>query len=146
MIRLTCTMWHFFSDVKSRIYLEVRFFLQRLHISSTITAQKMKFSINDFFSKCDQIRMKLRIWSHLLKKSLMENFIFCAVNWDSISKKKIQITKQKLWQSTLSTQGREDIHICLCLNARYKTKRRSQYNEQHFNKNGGISILDMELT
>ena len=35
----------------------------------------MKFSIQDFFSKCDQIRSKLRIWSHLLKKS----FIFCAV-------------------------------------------------------------------
>ena len=29
-------------------------------------------------SKCDQIRRKLHIWSHLLKKSLMENFIFCA--------------------------------------------------------------------
>ena len=43
------------------------------------TAQKMKFSIKDFFSKCDQVRRKLRIWSHLLKKSLMENFIFCAV-------------------------------------------------------------------
>ena len=40
----------------------------------------MKFSIADFFSKCDQIRRKLRIWSHLLKKSLRENFIFCAVN------------------------------------------------------------------
>ena len=34
------------------------------------------FSIKDFFGKCDQIRRKLRIWSHLLKKSLMENFIF----------------------------------------------------------------------
>ena len=33
------------------------------------TAQKMKFSIKDFFSKCDQIRS-------LLKKSLMENSIF----------------------------------------------------------------------
>ena len=39
----------------------------------------MKFSIKDFFSKCDQIRNFLRIWSHLLKKSLIENFIFCAV-------------------------------------------------------------------
>ena len=45
-----------------------------------ITAQKMKFSIKDFFSQCDQIRRKLWIWSHLLKKSLMGNFIFCAVN------------------------------------------------------------------
>ena len=39
----------------------------------------MKFFIKDFFSKCDQIRSFLRIWSHLLKKYLMENFIFCAV-------------------------------------------------------------------
>ena len=40
------------------------------------TAQKMKVSTKDFFSKCDHIRSFLRIWSHLLKKSLMENFIF----------------------------------------------------------------------
>ena len=39
----------------------------------------MKFSIKDFFSNCDQTHRKLRIWSHLLKKFLMENFIFCAV-------------------------------------------------------------------
>ena len=43
------------------------------------TTQKMKFSIKDFFSKCEQIRRKLRIWSQLLKKSLIENFIFWAV-------------------------------------------------------------------
>ena len=29
----------------------------------------MKFSINDIRSSCDQIRRKLRIWSHLLKIS-----------------------------------------------------------------------------
>ena len=46
---------------------------------SNYIAQKMKFCIKDFFSKCAQIRRKLRIWSHLLKKFLMENFIFCAV-------------------------------------------------------------------
>ena len=33
-------------------------------------------TIMDFFNKCDQIRRKLRIWPHLLKKSLMENFFF----------------------------------------------------------------------
>ena len=43
------------------------------------TAQKMKFSIKDFYSKCDQIRSFLPIWSDLLKKSLMKNLIFCAV-------------------------------------------------------------------
>ena len=40
-----------------------------------ITVQKMKFSIKDSLSKCDQIRRKWRIWSHVLKKSL----ILCAV-------------------------------------------------------------------
>ena len=45
----------------------------------TTTAQKTRFSIEDFFSKCDQIRSFLRIWSHLLEKFLMENFILCAV-------------------------------------------------------------------
>ena len=43
------------------------------------TAQKMKFSIEDFFSKCYQIHSFPHIWSHLLEESLMENFIFCAV-------------------------------------------------------------------
>ena len=43
------------------------------------TAQEIKFPIKDFFSKCDQIHKKLWIWSYLLKKSLMENFIFCAL-------------------------------------------------------------------
>ena len=39
----------------------------------------MNFFIKNFISKCDQIRRKLRIWSHLLIKSLMGNFIFSAV-------------------------------------------------------------------
>ena len=43
------------------------------------TAQKMKFYVKDFFSNSDQIRRKLQIWSHLLKISLTENFIFWAV-------------------------------------------------------------------
>ena len=47
-----------------------------LHAAFSGTTQKMKFSIKNFFSKCHQTHRKLRIWSHLLKKSLMENFIF----------------------------------------------------------------------
>ena len=40
----------------------------------------MKFSLKDFFSKYDQIRSFLWICSYLLKKSIMENFIFlCSV-------------------------------------------------------------------
>ena len=37
------------------------------------------FTDKDFFCKYDQICRKLRIWSYLLKKFLMENFIFCSV-------------------------------------------------------------------
>ena len=40
------------------------------------TAQKMKTFINDFFSKCDQIRGKLRIWSYLLKEILYGKLYF----------------------------------------------------------------------
>ena len=60
-----------------------------LHATSFIHNQNSphKFSIKDFFSKCDQIRSKLedapgsllRIWSHLLKKPIMENFVFYTV-------------------------------------------------------------------
>ena len=34
-------------------------------VKSILTEQKMKFSIKDFFSKCDQISSFLRIWSHI---------------------------------------------------------------------------------
>ena len=64
------------------------------------TAQKMKFSIIYFFSK-------LRIWSHLLQKSSVENLIFCALinahsifSWRTkhgqLSKHKAMVTYQKL--------------------------------------------------
>ena len=54
-------------------------------------AQKMKFSIKDFFRKCYQIRSFLRVWSHLLKKSLMENFIFCAVKYSNLLRTQVEI-------------------------------------------------------
>ena len=47
-----------------------------IRVSNEI-AQKMKVSIYDLFSKCDQIHKKLLIWSYLRKKSLMENYIVC---------------------------------------------------------------------
>ena len=48
-------------------------------ICNLCTAQKAKFSIKDFFKKCDQILWKLRIWSHLVKKSFLRNVFF--VQW-----------------------------------------------------------------
>ena len=61
--------WSFCDMVNLKISIQV-YFIQ--HCTK-------KFSIKDFFSKYDQIHSFLRIWSHLLKKSLMENSIFCAV-------------------------------------------------------------------
>ena len=55
------------------------FFCRRLH-------KKMKFPIQDFCSKCNQICSFPRIWTHLLKKSLMENLIFCAVLSSSVGR------------------------------------------------------------
>ena len=64
------------SSVCFKVYETWTYFF--LWSSVTFTIQKMKFFIKDFFSKCDQIRSFLQIWSHLLKKSLMETFIFCS--------------------------------------------------------------------
>ena len=59
--------------------------------------KKMKFTINDFFSKYDHIRSFLRIWSHLLNKSLMENFIFLCTDCAArISLLLIVIVEQRL--------------------------------------------------
>ena len=79
----------------------------------TFTAQKMKFSIMDFLSKCDQIPRKLQIWQHWLKKSLMRNFIFCAII-PAKSRKNICANFQK---NLVLTERLKDtaIYIRLCL-------------------------------
>ena len=74
-----------------------------------ITAQKMRFSIKDFFSKCDHIRSSLvsRIWLHLLKKSLMENLIFRAVKLSNyrIVKNKFQYLVGKSQINSMRLSG-----------------------------------------
>ena len=62
----------------------------------------MKFSIKDFFSQCDQIRNILRIWSHLRKKSLMENFIFCVMQQYSWKSYLYELQKRIIWQKTFT--------------------------------------------
>ena len=62
--------------------LRKRFVLERMQNYWTCTTQKMKFSIKDFLRK-------LQIWSHLLKKPLMENFIFCAIPKKLIYKRNV---------------------------------------------------------
>ena len=60
--------------------------------------KKIKFSIMDFFSTCDQIRS-------LLKKSLLENLIFCAVKTSVIKRDKhcTVISKHLLVQNNRNT-------------------------------------------
>ena len=60
------------------------FYLARCQIVTvksfqTTLHKKLRFFIKDFCSNCDRFNSFLRIWSHLLKKSLMKNIIFCAV-------------------------------------------------------------------
>ena len=65
-----------------RAYLSISLSIY-LSIYLSITAQKNEvFHYGFLFSKCNQIRSFLRIWSYLLKKLVMENFILCAVNID----------------------------------------------------------------
>ena len=70
------------SDVSILVFRAME--LHLLLFIRSVTARKMKFSVRNFFSKCEQICSFLRICSHLLKKFLMENSFFC-----------IEITRQK---------------------------------------------------
>ena len=81
------TMSYFWSLFLIVVFLKIMRFCNNSNFellpifSVCVTAQKVKFFIKDIFSKCDQIHSFLWIWSHLLKKSLMENFIFWVVNF-----------------------------------------------------------------
>ena len=68
----------------------------------------MKFFIKDSLSKCDQIRRKLWIGSHFLNKSLMKNFIFCAVKILVITLKQILIL---LTQNLAGLQNRTKLYL-----------------------------------
>ena len=49
------------------------------------------------------LRRMLRIWSHLLKKSLMENFIFCALQPENLIEKPDPIHAADLFLFPLKT-------------------------------------------
>ena len=58
---------------------ESKKFMHLISKSLCIIVKKLKFSVQNFFSKRDQNHSLLRICSHLLKKLLKENFIVCAL-------------------------------------------------------------------
>ena len=73
IVNLESTHDHIQCIILIFLFLSLNMCQRRIQDSvKNITAQKMKFSITEFFSKCDQICRKLT-------KSVMENLIFCAV-------------------------------------------------------------------
>ena len=86
----------------------------------------MKFSIKDFSSKCDQIRGKLRTWSHLLEKSLMENFIFYAVALPVSSKLSEEIVwlKRQCWSNCQHSKRK-----CLKISGLSESKEHSELED-----------------
>ena len=72
----------FYAVIVGNIYQKLKWFCL-VFCSPSIYLKILSFFFSkNFFSKCDQIRRKLRIWSHLLKKSWMENFLCstCAMS------------------------------------------------------------------
>ena len=70
----------------------------------------MPFSIKDLFSKYDQIRSFLRLWSHLLKKYLIENFIFCAAICETVVTVVQIVAEEYLWHDLIFFFQNENIH------------------------------------
>ena len=52
------------------LFFFLRFSVSQLKIIKLALHKKMKFSVKDFFRKCEQIHRKMEICSHLLKKNL----------------------------------------------------------------------------
>ena len=74
---LYCNFWILFPFEIIIVRLLIKFWTTSLCLRKN--CKKMKFSVQDSFNKYEEICSFLRIWSHLLKKSLMKNFSFCAV-------------------------------------------------------------------
>ena len=72
--------------------------------------KRQSFAWRIIFSSCDHIRSILRIWSHLLKKSLMQNFIFLCVidfSWENCGRR-----FWIYWFSFTNIPPEESIDIC----------------------------------
>ena len=100
--------------------------------------KKWSFPLRFFFSKCDQILSFLPIWSHLLKKSLMENFFICAVNSETALKKSsspagiyllVNNKVNKVNNKVSKVNNRNTRTRCeMCSKLKIKTAERRQWN------------------
>ena len=64
-VQIRSYFWYLFSCIRT--------------LFTQCNAQKMNFFVKNLFSKCEHIRIKLLIYS--INKFLMENFVFCVVNF-----------------------------------------------------------------
>ena len=78
-------------------------FRKKYDIKERTTAQKMKIFSKDFSKSF------LRIWSHLLKKSLIEDFIFCSVNITQLNAK----INKKLMNSSTNSFLKKKLFWCV---------------------------------
>ena len=85
--------------------------------------KKMKFSFKNYLCKCDQIRSYMRIWSHLLKKFSMKNFIFCKVQvLLFVMKLILRPMKIDYWLSVSSCKSKCHMQILFFTFRYFKTK------------------------
>ena len=75
----------------------------------------MTFSVKYLFNKCDQIRSFLRIWSHLLEKSLMENFIFYVVYRSILFVTTFTLNKKIYSQRGTNVSGKLNVNTLMVL-------------------------------
>ena len=80
LFQITLVFLSFYSTSKPKLHISIG---HKNDWHSKKQKKKKEVFLKYFFGKYDQICRKLQIWSHSLKKSLMENFIFCAV-WSVI--------------------------------------------------------------
>ena len=85
-----------------------------------------------------QIRKKLQIWSHLLKKSLMENFIFCAVSLVFILYHKIC---RMILFGSMKTSGIWKIQVIKCFDYWQKTGGNNKIKEKYLFRKSKTPII-----
>ena len=82
------------------IHRKPKIFAERKKRSFSLSISLVNVTKSAVSSKCDQIHSFLLVSSHLLKKSLMEKFIFCAV----VSQHSIVLVFLRVFQFCLMLQ------------------------------------------
>ena len=106
------------------------------------TAQKTKFSIKDFFSKCDPI---WRIWLHLLKKSIKEKFMFCAVTYKAYWHMQTLCRKQDCFQEVLFLDRLKKVKLEIFAKNSCFGKLTLESTEALFNRPLLISLVVLDI-